>query len=1302
MTDEIIPEPDPNAQQPDAEPDRHAQPVDAEQPPRLAFPVVGVGASAGGIDAFGAFLDAMRPDGGMAFVFILHLPPDAESHLAGILGRRTAMPVRQVEDGMPVEPDRVYVIRPGHVLTIRNGHLRLGPELGGPRAANRPVDDFFRSLAEEQRERAVCVILSGMGSNGTAGAQAVKAVGGLCVAQAPESADYPSMPQHLIDAGYADHVLRPAEIPAVLLTYADSPYATGGREADAGPVLDKEGHHLREVLAVLRTRAKQDFNGYKRPTLLRRIQRRMGLARLNTIAEYAKLLRQTPSEVTALADDLLIHVTGFFRDPEAWDALRRHVIAPLVAARAPGAAVRAWVAACSSGEEAYSLAMLLVEEAERAGKPLDVKVFATDLADRTLAHARAGVYPGGIESEIGPERRERFFTREAEQYRVRTDLRDRVVFAPQNILQDPPFSRLDIATCRNLLIYLEPDVQKRVLHLLHFGLREGGALFLGSSETVGGIDGLFEVVDKKSRIYRRVGPTRHGAVDFPLPHSLAVEHRPARVGSSPPLRRGDAPPVPVPELTRQALLDAHTPPAVTVDRDGHAVYYHGDVGQYLRLAGEPTRELLLLVREGVRGAVRAALQRAATENARATVPDGWVDRESGRRHRVGVTTSPVADPAAGDRPAAHFVVSFIDHGEVPLPGADGSPDAGGWDAEVRRLRGELQGTIEELQSSNEELKASNEEVTSVNEELQSTNEELETSKEEQQSLNEELTTVNSQLRIKADEYQAASSDLASLLASTDIAVLFLDTSFRIRRFTPAARDLIDLISGDVGRPLTALARKFDDPHLDADCRAVLERLVSAEREVAGTGGRHYLRRVLPYRTTDNRIDGVVVTFVDITARKQAEQSLADELGTMTRLHDLTERLQSIPDLPRALGEVLDAAIALFGADRGTIQVRAPETDMLRYAATRGFDAAVLAAVPPIDRDFHSTCAVAIRTGGRVVAPDILGDSRWADHAPTAAALGYAAAVSAPMKTRREDLQGVLTVHFQRPRTPSERTLHWLDLYARLAAHLVERGRAETALREGQIWLTGQKEAFQIAMSERPLAESLGVLVRTAIEQLNDGARAAFYMIPSGGEGLHLITGMSEAYAQAINGFKVGPESLACGLAMHKGEPVITPDVETEPRWENWRELARAFGYRGCWSFPVQAEGGTPMGTFALYFREPREPLARDLELAGVMAHTAAIIISRHNATAERAAAEAALRAGEGKYRTLFESIDEGFCTFDMIFDDGGPRRLPVRRVQPGVRAPHGSDERRRAHRPRVRARPGSPLVRNLRPRGHDR
>ena len=423
---------------PEQEHDRTVQPADVEEPPRLPFPVVGIGASAGGLEAFIEFFKAMPSDSGMAFVLIQHLPPDRESLVADLLSKHTAMTVQQVEDGMGVAPNQVYIIRPGHTLTIKDGRLHLGERLEKPRHS-RPVDDFFKSLAEEQRERAICIIMSGMGSNGAAGAQGVKAVGGICIAQDPESAQFPSMPRHLIDAGYSDYILRPKDMPEVLIGYSRHPYSKG--RDDAAQLLEREQQHLREILAVLRTRTRHDYSGYKKQTILRRIQRRMGLNRVTKIGDYAKILRQSPVEVASLGDDLLIHVTGFFRDPDAWERLRERVIIPLVTARDPGAELRCWVTACSSGEEAYSLGMLLIEEAERAGKSLDIKIFATDTAERTLSNARNGIFPGGIEAEMAPARLERFFQRDDAVYRVRQELREKVVFAPQNVLQDPPFFR---------------------------------------------------------------------------------------------------------------------------------------------------------------------------------------------------------------------------------------------------------------------------------------------------------------------------------------------------------------------------------------------------------------------------------------------------------------------------------------------------------------------------------------------------------------------------------------------------------------------------------------------------------------------------------------------------------------------------------------------------------------------------------------------------------------------------------------------------------------------------------------------
>ncbi len=837
--------------------DRLAEPVNVEEPPRLGFPVIGIGASAGGLEAYSDFFKAMPPDSGMAFVLIQHLPPERDSLMAEILSNRTQMPVREVVDGISVEPNHVYVIRPGRTLTIKNGALHLGEPLEKP-GHRRAVDDFFRSLAEEQRERAICIVMSGMGSNGTAGARAVKAVGGVCIAQDPDSASFSSMPRSLIDSGLADFVLRPEEIPDFLQRYAQHPYVLG---QPAPTMLQRrDQQQLLEIFSVLRTRTRHAFDGYKKPTVLRRIQRRMSLSQVTSLVEYVKLLRQSPNEISSLADDLLIHVTGFFRDPEAWQSLYEKVIVPLVDQRQSDSSIRAWVTACSSGEEAYTLAMLLVEAMEVASKQFDIKIFATDTADRTLAHARAGSYPMGIEGEVTPERLERFFDKDDSNYRVKKELRELVVFAPQNVLQDPPFSRLDICTCRNLLIYLEPEIQRRILSLLHFGLREGGALFLGNAETVA--DGMFETIDKKWRIYRRIGPTHNGSASLPHPAlSSLVEPEKTRAREMP--RQSMA------QIAQKALLSRFTPPSVVIDRQHRIAFFHGNTDPFLtQPPGEPTRDVLLQCREAIRNAVRTAIHQGMTHNASVVVRDGYIETETGRM-RVEVSIAPLDHRLA----QGYYLLSFalVRRSEYTGSSAHGDQTAADDDPrqleeELNRVRDELQNTIEELQTSNEELKASSEESTSINEELQSTNEELETSKEELQSLNEELTTVNTQLQSKMEELEATSADLDSLLSSTDIAVIFLDNHFRIRRFTPAVKDLLELIPSDVGRPLANLARKFDDPELLVNAQTVLDKLVSIEKEMRSDSGHWYVRRVLPHRTADNRIGGVVMTFVDITAQ----------------------------------------------------------------------------------------------------------------------------------------------------------------------------------------------------------------------------------------------------------------------------------------------------------------------------------------------------------------------------------------------------------------------------------------------------
>jgi two-component system CheB/CheR fusion protein len=853
----------------------------SEVSPHLPFPVIGIGASAGGIEALTALLPHIPSASKMAFVIVQHLPPQHESLMAEILRRATTLPVLQIDDNMTVESGTIYVTRPGYTVTIANGRLHLGSPVD-ERGHRRPIDDFFRSLAAEQGEHAIAVVLSGFGANGTAGAQAIKATGGLCIAQDPDSTEFPGMPSSLIHSGYADEILKPEDIPAALGRYVQREYAPmAARSGDTGSdSLPTERLQMAEMLAILRARTGHDFSGYKRPTLLRRTQRRMSLIGSQTLGEYASVLRERSEEAAALANDLMINVTGFFRDPEAWEAFRLAVIRPLLESHRSN--VRAWVSGCATGEEAYSLAMLLSEEITATNRTdLEVKIFATDASEKPLAFARAGIYPGGIEGDISTERLDRFFEKGEHTYRITKHLRDMVIFAPQDVLHDPPFSRLDLCTCRNLLIYLEPESQRRVLALLHFSLREGGYLFLGNAETLGPLEEAFETVNKKWRIYRRTSPPQQQFADWPnpIPRGLPDLRRPGEIATPAAARPSTS------LMLQQALFEQFGPPTVVVDRHDRVVFFHGRCGPYLdQPAGEPTRDLFELLRPSLRRLVRGALRQVIHDGVAVTLTDESMDNPSG----VVMTVAPLTvapdpqyfrisfessrDNAADDaattlEPAKTQGAANSTSGLVPRWESNSALEE-----ELRLVRRELQSTVEAYEANNEELKAANEEVTSVNEELQSTNEELQSSKEELQSLNEELLTVNGQLRAKILEVEASSNDISNLLSSAAIAVVFLDTRFNVRRFTPAVSDLLHLIPSDIGRPVEHLAVRFENGDLLSDARTVLETLVPIETEVKSHSGRWYLRRTLPYRTANNRIDGVVITFTDISARRAAQQA----------------------------------------------------------------------------------------------------------------------------------------------------------------------------------------------------------------------------------------------------------------------------------------------------------------------------------------------------------------------------------------------------------------------------------------------
>jgi two-component system CheB/CheR fusion protein len=826
--------------------------------------VVGIGASAGGLEAFKKFLNHMPADSGMAFVLVPHLDPKHKSLMAELLSRQTTMVVGEAEHQMPLEPDHVYVIPPNKDLSISRGRLQLSTP-SEPRLLRTAIDAFFGSLAREQQERAIGIILSGTGSHGTQGIREIKLAGGMVMVQDPTTAEYDQMPRSAIATGTVDFVLAPEAMPAALVKYVEHPYL---RLEDAPPgAPERLAEVMTRVLALLRTRARYDFRCYRKKTLLRRMQRRMGLRQINDFESYLEFLRESAGETEALAKDLLIGVTSFFREPEAFELLRLQVLSKLFARGAPDEPIRVWVAGCATGEEAYSVGMLLLEEAARAGYVPAIQVFATDLNEEALAVGRHGIYPETIAPDVGADRLHRFFTRvDDHRYQVVKQLRDIVVFARQNLIADPPFTRLQLISCRNLLIYMEPEVQQKVISLFHFALGEGGYLFLGSQESIGRQVDLFESLSKRWRIFRRIGETRRGAADIPILEPVDD----ARPGAAAPAR---ARRVNLADLAQRLLLHEFAPAAVVINRKYEILYLSGPTSEFLELpTGEPTRDLIAMAHPGFRSRVRAVCHRAMREHV--TVVDHEariVHGADGRQLGCVITVKPITEPKELD---GLFLVTFEprpDSAPTPTPAASGQPTAvGQLEYELKATREDLQNTIEELESANEELKASNEEIMSMNEELQSANEELETSKEELQSMNEELSTVNNQLQERIEEREKITNDLTNLVNSTEIATVFLDTTLCVKLFTPPTARLLNLLPSDIGRPLRDLAPKFHDRTLLNDCAEVLTRLVPHDQEVATEAGRRFLRRIVPYRTADNRIEGVVITFVDLTERLERE------------------------------------------------------------------------------------------------------------------------------------------------------------------------------------------------------------------------------------------------------------------------------------------------------------------------------------------------------------------------------------------------------------------------------------------------
>jgi two-component system, chemotaxis family, CheB/CheR fusion protein len=846
--------------------------------------VVGVGASAGGIRAVKEFLASVPADSGMAFVVILHLSPEHESRLAEVLRGSSAIPVMQVTERIAVAPNQVYVIPPDHSLSMVDGHLALSSRtrLEERRA---PIDIFFRTLGESHHSRAVGVVLSGTGADGSMGLKRIKENGGLCFAQDPDDAEYGDMPRNSIATGIVDHVLPARDIPAKILAFNQHLDNVRVQEPPGEAAVDERA--LRDIFTQIRTRTGHDFSNYKRPTMMRRITRRMAVNEAAELSTYAEIVRERPAELQALLKDLLISVTHFFRDADAFDILEQRIIPQLFEGKTEDDQVRVWVAGCATGEEVYSVGILLMEHAGRLASPPAIQLFATDLDTASIAVARQGLYTINDAADVSQERLRRFFTKEGEAYRVRQDLRESVLFSQHNIIKDPPFSHLDLVTCRNLLIYLNRTAQRRVMEVVHFALSPGRFLFLGSSESVEAASDLFIPYDKDACLFQR--QTAAGRLGLPVPRSR---------GS---LTFDDLPPrEPLPAAPRERLLAAdlhhqlleqYAPPSVVVNAEHEILHLSATAGRYLELGGgDPSLNILKVVRPEVRLELRSALYQAAQQRTPVEARNLPIRINGERPLVVSVIVKPVFRPTSGGSPV--FLILFREEADPPRSEPESTPlamdgTARRLDDEVGWLKAQLRAALERHDVQLEDHKAALEEQQAMYEELRSSSEELETSREELQSLNEELRTVNQELRIKVEEQTQANDDMQNLVSSSEIGTIFLDRDLKIKLFTPPVQSIFSLIPTDRGRPLSDINTVLDiesgELHRDAD--HVLNSLDRVERELPARDGRWLLMRMHPYRTADDRIDGVVLTFVDVTDRRAAADLVA---ASEARLRRATE------------------------------------------------------------------------------------------------------------------------------------------------------------------------------------------------------------------------------------------------------------------------------------------------------------------------------------------------------------------------------------------------------------------------------
>jgi len=891
-----------------------------EKPLETVPTVVAVGASAGGLDAFSQILEKLPPSPNLAFIFVQHLSPQHESALPSLLSARTSLPVVQVTDGMRIEANRVHVTPPNAQMTVVDGRLSLLPR-PHDRTQFTPIDFFFESLAHWAKERAIGVILSGTASDGAMGIREIKAFGGITIAQKQETAKYDGMPRAAIATGMIDLVLSPTEIAEHISHIRDHPYLVAdadGREDDELVATEDQFH---ELFALLRRASGIDFKQYKTPTVKRRLLRRMALHRVTAVAPYLQYLREHPSEATALCRDLLIHVTRFFRDPDSFKVLQAHALHEIALERGDDP-IRIWVPGCATGEEAYSIAIVLLELLGERAIDRKVQIFATDVSESSLEQARSGSYPATITADVAPERLSRFFTKADGGYRVSKILRDMCVFARHDLARDPPFSRLDLVVCRNVLIYLDAALQKRLISVFHYSLKSRGFLMLGSAETAGP-QAPFTLVDKKWRLYRRT--SAESLITFALPHErmpeIRMQGRGAVMAPHPEGR-------PIQDEANRVVLDKYGPPGVVVDGNFEIVHFRGHTGQYLEPpSGEPSLNVLKMARGGLLYPLRSTLN-VARRKRRTTRKENVLIQKNGDWKAVNLEVMPLVT-SRGE----YFMILF----ETP-PASSGakSSKAGkgdraksrgpAVDARVVELRREvaasreyLQSIIQELEAANEELQSANEEILSSNEELQSTNEELDTAKEELQSTNEELNTVNEELHSRNDELARVNSDLMNLLGSVDLPIVIVGDDMAIRRFTPAAEQLFNLISADIGRPIGQVNPNLSCDNLERLIRASIEGIDTQELDVRDRDGHWYSLRIRPYKTIDNRLEGAVLTAIDVDIARNYQNQVEHSRDYFTRIVEMVDQPLVVLDGSLRVRSANDSFCQMFDTTRPKIE-----------------------------------------------------------------------------------------------------------------------------------------------------------------------------------------------------------------------------------------------------------------------------------------------------------------------------------------------------------------------------------------------